>query len=407
MAQSAELTGKAIVIGAGPVGLTAAIALASAGVSTALIARQAPRDNRTTALLGGSVTALERLGVWSLVSRHAAPLRTLRIVDATARLVRAPEARFEAAELGLDAFGHNIENRHLLEGLERRAAALPLLQRIEDEAEAVETGATAVIARLKGGGSVSAPLAVGADGRKSLCRAAAGIETSGWDYPQAALTFNIAHTRPHRDVSTEFHTESGPFTLVPLPGLRSSVVCVVDPQDGETLRSLDPQALNEEIERRAHSILGRVTVEPGHGYFPLAVETARSFAESRIALAGEAAHRIPPIGAQGLNLGLRDAALLAELVAAAHRRNEDVGQADLLARYDRERRADVTSRTFAVDLLNRTLLSSFLPLQGARGLGVYLMNNVGPLRRALMREGIAPSSAQPRLMRAEPLDSAR
>lgn len=396
----ARLT-QAMVVGAGPVGLTAAIALASAGVETALIARPAPADNRTTALLGGSVTALDTLGVWQYAREHAAPLRTLRIVDDTARLLRAPEARFEAGELHLDSFGENIENRHLIAALEKRAAELPSLARIMQDATAVECGDSAVTVQLGDGTSIAAPLAIGADGRKSLCRAAAGIKTSGWSYPQAALTFIIKHARPHRDISTEFHTESGPFTLVPLCGNRSSIVCVVEPADGELLRAMDPSALAREMERRCHSILGQVEIEPGMGYFPLAAETARSFAANRIALAGEAAHRIPPIGAQGLNLGLRDAALIAELAAEAIAGNRDPGGAELLACYDRERRADVTSRTFAVDLLNRTLLSSFLPLQGARGFGMFLMNTIMPLRRAVMREGIAPSSAQPRLMRGE------
>src|SRR5581483_5246285 len=303
---------EALVIGAGPVGLTAAIALASAGIDTTLVARAAPADNRTTALLGGSVTALDTLGVWRYAHEQAAPLRTLRIVDDTSRLLRAPEARFEASELQLESFGENIENRYLIAALERRAAELPNLARIAGDAASIELARDAVTARLQGGETISAPLAIGADGHKSLCRTAAGIETSGWDYPQVALTFIITHSRPHQNISTEFHTGSGPFTLVPLPGNRSSIVCVVDPADGEMLRALDPSDLAKEIELRSHSILGKIEVEPWLGYFPLAVQTARSFAADRIALAGEAAHRIPPIGAQGLNLGLRDAALLAE-----------------------------------------------------------------------------------------------
>jgi 2-octaprenyl-6-methoxyphenol hydroxylase len=187
---------------------------------------------------------------------------------------------------------------------------------------------------------------------------------------------------------------------VPLPGPRSSLVCVVEPAEAEHLRELDPLALSAQIERRAHSILGKVTVEEGRGVFPLAIESARSFAYNRVALVGEAAHVIPPIGAQGLNLGLRDAATIAELVVAARRDGADVGAPDLLARYDRMRRVDVTSRTVAVDVLNRSLLSDFLPVQGARGFGLYLLDSIAPLRRAVMREGVEPA-AQPRLMRGE------
>ena len=159
--------------------------------------------------------------------------------------------------------------------------------------------------------------------------------------------------------------------------------------------------LSAEIERRAHSVLGKMTVEPGRGLFPLAVETADSFARSRIALVGEAAHVVPPIGAQGLNLGLRDAATLAELVADARRQNLDVGSPDVLARYDASRRADATSRRIAIDLLNRSLLTDFLPVHGMRGLSLYLVDRIGPLRRALMREGVSPAASQPRLMRGE------
>ena len=222
-------------------------------------------------------------------------------------------------------------------------------------------------------------------------------------YPQQALTFNIRHTHPHRDISTEFHTESGPFTLVPLPGLRSSVVCVVDPAEAERLQGLDAAALESEIEARSHSILGKVTLDPGRGSFPLSVETATPFAARRIALVGEAAHRLPPIGAQGLNLGLRDGATIAELAVEADRASQDIGGPDVLSRYDAQRRADVTARTLAIDLLNRSLLSDFLPAQGVRGLGLYLLNRIGPLRRGVMREGVDSAIGRPRLMRGEAL----
>jgi 2-octaprenyl-6-methoxyphenol hydroxylase len=144
-----------------------------------------------------------------------------------------------------------------------------------------------------------------------------------------------------------------------------------------------------------------MNVEPGRGVFPLAVETAHSFARGRIALVGEAAHVVPPIGAQGLNLGFRDAATLAEIVAEALRNSVDLGSSGVLARYDTQRRADVTSRKIAIDLLNRSLLTDFFPVQGIRGLSLFLVDRIGPLRRALMREGVMPAASQPRLMRGE------
>ena len=398
------LTVEVAIVGGGPAGLTAAIALAEAGIETALIARRPAPDHRTTALLAGSVTALKTLGVWDGCAAQAAPLRVMRIVDATARLIRAPEVRFAAAEIGLDAFGHNIENRHLIAALDAARGQLASLTRIEDEARAVETADSGVTVSLKGGGRIAARLVIGADGRHSLCRTAAGIESDGRAYPQTALTFNLAHTRPHHDISTEFHTESGPFTLVPLPGERSSLVCVVEPAEAERIAALDDAALNDEIERRSHSILGKITVEPGRGVFPLAVETVRTFARRT---ASRSSAR-PPISS-------RRSARRASISACATPRPSansscrrardggDVGAPDLLARYDTQRRADVKSRTLAVDLLNRTLLTDFLPVQGARGLGLYLIDRIGPLRRAVMREGVAPAASQPRLMRGEAL----
>jgi 2-octaprenyl-6-methoxyphenol hydroxylase len=388
-------------VGGGPAGLTTAIALTSAGIDAVLIARPAQADHRTTALLAGSVTALATLGAWEACRPHAAPLRVMRIVDDTTRLIRAPEVRFDAAEIGLDAFGHNIENRYLLAALDARAAQIGLA-RIAGSAQAVESDSDGATIRLAEA-EVRARLVIGADGRHSLCRAAADIDMQGRSYPQTALTLNLRHARPHDDVSAEFHTESGPFTLVPLPGRRSSLVCVLDRASAERLAALPDAELAAEIERRAHSLLGRMEIEPGRGVFPLAIETAQHFGARRIALVGEAAHVVPPIGAQGLNLGLRDAATIAELVAGARAQGDDIGAPDVLARYDAMRRADVMSRTVAVDLLNRSLLTDFIAVQGARGLGLFLLDRIGPLRRAVMREGVAPAASQPRLMRGETL----
>ncbi len=394
----------AVVVGGGPAGLTAAIALAGAGVPTAFVAgRPRPTDNRTTALLMGSVTALKTLGVWQRCRANAAPLQIMRIVDDTGRLLRAPEVRFEADEIGLEAFGYNIENRYLTAAMLALACEIAALEVIAEDAAKVAVGADAVTVTLESGDTVVARLAVGADGRRSACRAAAGIETERWSYPQAALTVTLRHSRPHDDISTEFHRPSGPFTLVPLPGQRSSLVFVTDPEEGARFKALPDAELAAAIEQRSHSIVGKVEVEPERGMFPLAVERARTLGAHRVALVGEAGHVIPPIGAQGLNLGLRDAATIGELVAAAHRQGHDPGADELTSRYAQMRRADVTSRTLAVDLLNRSLLSDFLPLQGARGLGLTLLQHIGPLRRAAMREGVAPAASQPRLMRGERL----
>ena len=399
MGTDREFSSEVAVVGGGPAGLVCAIALKAAAVDTILIAPPAKPDHRTTALLSGSVTALETLGAWQGCLQHAAPLKKLRIVDDTQRLFRAPEVFFDAAEIGLDAFGYNIENRYLLAALEARAAELRL-PRIAVPALAIKPDADGVTIEYASR-EARVRLVVGADGARSLARDAARIATRRRSYPQTAVTLNLAHVRSHDDTSTEFHAENGPFTLVPLPGRRSSLVCVLDPARAAELAALNDSALSAEIERRAHSLLGTMRVEPGRGIFPLAIETAEAFARGRIALVGEAAHVVPPIGAQGLNLGLRDGATLAEIVADARQQSLDVGALDVLARYDRQRSADATSRTIAIDMLNRSLLTDFFPAHGARGLSLYLVDRIGPLRRALMREGVMPAASQPRLMRGE------
>jgi 2-octaprenyl-6-methoxyphenol hydroxylase len=385
-------THDVVVIGGGPAGLTAAIALAQAGAHTALIARRAPyADNRTTALLGGSVDLLRELDVWPRCQDKAAPLQTMRLVDDTGRLIRAPEVRFSCDEIGLDAFGYNIDNRALTIALEERAAELSGLTRFDDEADTISPDAADVEIRTGHGKSLSAGLVVGADGRQSLCREAAGIEVRRRDLNQTAVTFNVSHSRPHRGISTEFHTPQGPCVFVPLPGDRCSVVWVAAPKEADGLIALSDDELSVATETQSHSILGGIHVEPGRHLFPLGIEQPRQFAHRRIALVGEAAHVLPPIGAQGLNMGLRDAADIADIVREATLSGEDLGSPQVLKRYDSARRADVSSRTFAIDMANRSLLSDFLPVQTLRAAGMHLIGSIGPLRRLAMREGLSPS----------------
>jgi 2-octaprenyl-6-methoxyphenol hydroxylase len=380
------------VVGGGPAGLATAIALAQTGATTALIARRAPyADNRTTALLGGSVDFLQALDVWPRCHGKAAPLQVMRLVDDTGRLIRAPEVRFSSEEIGLDVFGYNIENRLLMEALEARAAELAELTRFDDEADTINPQDADVAIRTGQGNALSARLAIGADGRHSLCREAAGIEVKRRELKQSALTFNVSHSRPHRNISTEFHTPQGPCVFVPLPGDRSSVVWVATPKEAERLIGLSDDELSVAAEARSHSILGRIAVEPGRHLFPLSIEQPRQFASRRIVLVGEAAHVIPPIGAQGLNMGLRDASDIADIVRAAVLGGEDPGAPQVLKRYGSARRADIASRTFAIDIANRSLLSDFLPMQSLRAAGLHLIGSFGPLRRLAMREGLAPS----------------
>ena len=381
-----------VVIGGGPAGLTAAIALAQTGARTALLARRAPyADNRTTALLAASTDLLERLDVWPRCRDKAAALQTMRLVDDTGRLIRAPEVRFSSDEIGLDQFGYNIDNRTLMAALEERAAELSNLTRFDDEATTIDPQDAEVSIRTGQGQLLSARLVIGADGRQSPSREAAGIEVRRRDLHQSALTFNISHSRPHHNISTEFHTPHGPCVFVPLPGNRCSVVWVSAAKEAERLKSLSDAELSDAAEKQSHSILGRVQVEAGRHVFPLTIESPRQFASHRVALVGESAHVLPPIGAQGLNMGLRDAADIADIAANAMSIGEDPGSPQVLARYQSARRSDVASRMIAIDIANRSLLSDFLAVQSLRAAGLHLIGSFGPLRRLAMREGLAPS----------------
>jgi 2-octaprenyl-6-methoxyphenol hydroxylase len=375
-----------IVVGAGPAGLAAALECDRRGYDVAIVAPPpGGRDERTAALLVGSVDLLERLGVWDLLAAKS-PMRSLRIVDATRRLFRAPEVTFHASEIGLAAFGYNVRNTDLVDALEIRVAARGLPRRATSVA-GVSTGSDAISLHLASGETATARLVVAADGRRSTVRDNVGIGVRAWRYDQSALVVNLAHELPHNDTSTEFHTEAGPFTLVPLPGLRSSLVWVDRPDEVARRVATDEASLAAEIEARSSSLLGGVRIDGPRQAFPLSGMTATAFAAARTVLVGEAAHLFPPIGAQGLNLGYRDVAALGGILP---RPGGDPGTPARLAAYERARRADVLSRTAAVDALNRTLLTGFLPVQALRGLGLFLLDRVPALRQAVMRQGIAP-----------------
>ncbi|TKT60131.1 UbiH/UbiF family hydroxylase [Rhizobiaceae bacterium LC148] len=376
------------VVGGGLAGLIAALALARGGRKVALIAPAAEKaDERTTALMDQSIRLLERLGLWDRIAPLAAPLSVMQIIDATNRLLRAPTAQFRAADVELYAFGYNIPNRVLLETLQAGVAAEANITRLDESVVVLDHSPERVTLTLAGGETIAAAFVIGADGRNSKVRESAGIGARRWSYRQSAVVLNFSHTLPHGNVSTEFHTETGPFTQVPLPGLRSSLVWVVKPEEAERLMALPIEELSREVEARMQSMLGKVTVEPGAQTWPLSSLMADRFGKDRIALVGEAAHAFPPIGAQGLNLSLRDVITLSELLTAAADRPIP---ADAGNRFNRRRRADIMSRTFGVDLLNRSLLSDFLPTQMVRAAGLHILNSAPPFRNLLMREGLEP-----------------
>lgn len=389
------------VVGAGPAGLTAALLLKAQGFDVVLIGPRHAADPRTTALLTGSVNVLDAAGAWDAARPNAAPMRTMRIIDATNRLVRAPEVAFEAGEIGLEAFGFNIANEALNAALADSAAAAGLAWIEAPVTDVVHAGET--ITLTAGDRTLAARLAVAADGARSFLREAVGIAVRTWDYPQHAFVTAFGHSGSHHDTSTEFHTPSGPFTVVPLESRRSSLVWVERAEEVARIETLSDRELSREIEQRSHRILGAVAVERPRGSIPLGGMVARKLADKRTVLVAEAGHRFPPIGAQGLNLGFRDIAGLVEVLIAARRNAADLGGAGTLAAYEKSRKTDIESRTLAVDLLNRSLLSGFLPASAARGLGLYATTRFGPLRRFMMREGLTPSIGAPRLSRGLPL----
>ncbi len=376
------------IIGGGLAGQVAALALGRAGRKVCLVAA-APKhdDGRTTALMDQSVRYLERLGVWENIVSSSAPLSVMQILDGTSRLLRAPPAQFRASDIGLHAFGYNIPNKALAEVFDGALAIEPNLTRIETNVESVAVTADKVTIAIAGGDVIEADFVIGADGRKSITREAASIGVKKWSYQQSALVLNFSHTLPHGNVSTEFHTETGPFTQVPLPGQRSSLVWVVRPEEAARLVALPTGELSEIVETRMQSILGKVTVEGQPQAWPLSSMVAERFGAGRVALIGEAAHAFPPIGAQGLNLSLRDSMTLADLLSAVRDRPIPADAGD---RYHRRRRPDVISRTYSVDLLNRSLLTDLLPVQMVRAAGMHVLNAVSPLRNALMQEGVEP-----------------
>lgn len=387
---SDEARASIIVAGTGPAGLIAALALADLG-SPVLLVGPAPasEDRRTTALMMPALAFLGRLGVLAGVEPKAAPLRSMRIIDATSRLIRSPTATFRSAEIGEDHFGLNMPNSDLNAALSAAVAARPSIEWRHSMVESWKIGEEGVSAQLADGSTIEASLAVAADGRLSPAREAAGIRTSKRAYPQAALVLNFSHSRPHGFVSTELHTETGPCTQVPLPGNRSSLVWVVNPDTARDLAALDDDILSVHIEQRMQSMLGRVSVEPGRQIYPLGAVLPDRFARNRVALVGEAAHVFPPIGAQGLNLGIRDVRDLAEIVS---KNRDDPGSERALSAYDRKRRPDVLARAGAVNLLNISLLSDMLPAQLVRSAGLGVISGLSPLRALFMREGMQPGS---------------
>ncbi len=398
-----------IVAGAGPAGLAAAALCAEQGLKTAIVTGpldpfEKRHDPRTIALMRPSVRLLEHLGLFAPLKDVSNPLRKLRLVDDTGSLFSAPSVTFDAHDAGWDAFGWNIPLQNLHPALAAKAQELGV-EFIRDSALGVGAERRELArVKLASGGELSAPVVLAADGRNSRIRGSAGMLMMRHDYDQVALGCFFSHSADHGDMSTEYHKPQGPFTTVPMPGNRSSLVWMVTPEKARAITGLSPGQLARRIQLESHGDLGKVSDTTELKSFPMQTMVAHDFAKERIVLVGEAAHAVPPIGAQGLNMSLRDAALAAELVGDAFAFGEDWGAEKVMNDYDRIRRRDVFPRKIAIHVVNTAMLTGFLPYQLVRAGAITLAANVPMIRDIVMRQGLAPSDEHvPRIMREEDL----
>ncbi len=376
-----------VVVGGGAAGLSTAIGLAQAGLSVKILGVPAtPRDDgRSAALFQSSLEFLGSLGVEEKLKAHGAPLRAIRLIDITGALVRAPTTTFRAAEIGQQAFGWNIPNVRIIEVLVEAARATPGLGVSEAFFESFEDLGDRLAVHLPGGETIETRVLIGADGQKSRVREAAGIPHRIKPYPQAAITCRLHHPRDHEDVSLEFHTREGPFTFVPVGDHASALVWIMQPEKAEVMLARSREDFAETITRRSSAALGSVTIDGPIASVPLQKLVADKLVAGRVALVGEAAHAFPPIGAQGLNLGLKDVEALVARLSATKTAGGDLVEA--LPRYASDRKLDVEARSVGVDILNSALIADLLPFDLARAAGLAVLRDIGPIRRLAMRIG--------------------
>ncbi len=385
----------AIISGAGPAGLSAAVLLALEGVKTAVIAPPALEDPRTTALMQPALQMLKFIALWpGELQTKCAPLKHLHLIDDTGNMIIAPRVEFSAREMALEEFGWNVPLAVLVPALQRRAAELGVIF-IDGVSSTAQNHGSSISIITEAGAKYNAKIALVADGAKSKLRRSLGIAVETEQFDQMALATSFEHSVPHDFISTELHKSAGPFTTVPLPANRSSLVWMERPARMEVLLNLSDKELATEIQIETHGILGKISDIGPRKAFQMQSQRALSFSAPRALLIGEAAHALPPIGAQGLNLSLRDAAQAADLIVGA----EDPGAPSICAQYDKLRCADVIPRQQMVALLNRSLLSNLLPFHLARVSGLAAIANFPPLRGFAMRQGLSPASNLPFAMR--------
>ncbi|MEO7222066.1 MAG: FAD-dependent monooxygenase [Devosia sp.] len=397
-----------IVVGGGPVGLTQALALTrfQQGLRVALVDRRpftVPDDKRAFALSAGLRRVLDTLGVWGALAGEAQPIRAMKITDSgEGDLSRPVFLTFEGDVAPGEPYAHMTPNRVLT-----RVLLDAVKNQVEFVAPVEVTGyqADAALASLslQDGRTLRAPVIVAADGAMSALRVMAGISVVSHDYRQAGIVTTISHELPHEGVAYEHFRPAGPFASLPLSGNRSSLVWTESIEEAARLKSLPLDDVAGLIETAMGSSLGKVTVEEGLQSFPLRLQLAHEFVAPRLALVGDAAHVIHPLAGQGLNLGLKDVAALAETLVDAIRLGLDHGAPDVLARYQQWRRFDTSLMAVVTDNLNRLFSNDVAPVRAIRDVGLGLVDRMTPIKGALIARAAGLESDGPRLTRGMPL----
>ena len=397
-----------IVSGGGMVGLCLGLALAQGGFRT-VVADAAPMsaqldpkfDGRVSALAYATIRMYRALGVWEALEKDAQPIREILVTDGAPGRATSPfSLHFDSTEVGAPQLGAIVENRHIRAALAGRAAVEKNLTLISPAAvQSVTATGSGVTAILGDGETVSAALSVAADGRVSPLREAMGIKTIGWSYPQIGIVATVEHEMPHNGVAYEHFLPAGPFAILPMTGNRASLVWTEEKTKALALLALDEARFNAELAKRFGAHLGAVKAVGPRWSFPLSFHIARDFVKPRFALAGDCAHGIHPIAGQGLNLGLKDAAALAEVLLDAARLGQDIGALDVLKRYERWRRFDSVALAASTDALNRLFSNDIAPLRLLRNVGMGIVDTIGPARRFFMRHAGGDVGKLPKLMK--------
>jgi 2-octaprenyl-6-methoxyphenol hydroxylase len=397
-----------LIVGGGPVGLTLALALARSarGIRVALIDRRplsVPRDNRASAVAAGVRRVFEALGVWSAMAAEAQPITAMKITDSgTGDLSRPLFLSFAGDVAPGEAFAHMVPNSVMGQVLlDAAAPGITVIAPAEIESFAAD-GLSGVL-RLADGSTLSAPLVVGADGGQSKLRSMAGIGVIAHDYRQSGLVTTISHELPHDGAAYEHFRPAGPFASLPLRGNRSSLVWTEASADAARFLAMGPDELNAAIEAVMGSTLGAVVAEDKLQAFPLRLQIARDFVAPRLALVGDAAHVVHPIAGQGLNLGLKDVAALAEVIVDALRLGLDHGADGVLARYQSWRRLDTSAMAIVTDTMNRLFSNEIAPVRALRDFGLGLVDRAEPVKSAMIRMAAGVGSNGPRLLSGLPI----